>query len=258
MRRYPLGLLVAAAVVFLHAEPAGAQLAPPPPNPNMRSGGLAPPPPGSGPLPPPPGTPNETEKRLEESDARDSGRGLEFFYFAPEGGFAYTGLTALHANGDLVAPSSSASGAGATWGVGAGARLLFITVGPHFQMAGLKDMTLWTLGLDLGWHIPLGRLEPYAKLGGGYARLGHSADTLLGAGNDVRVQGFDLRLAAGLDYYVTSVFSAGAKLSGELLGLSRSALAASVPTTGEANIYKQDASGLGLAFAGTIVLALHF
>jgi hypothetical protein len=202
--------------------------------------------------------PNPTERHLQEADTSDSGRGLEFFYLEPEGGFAFTSLDALHANGDLVAPSSGSSGAGPLFGVQAGARLLFATIGPHFRMTSFKDKSLWTLGLDLGWHIPLGNLEPYAAFGAGYARLGKSADALLGANNDVGVHGFDIRLGGGFDYYVTRVFSAGANITAELLGLSRSAVSVSPTAPAGAAIYRQDASGLGLAVSGSVVLGLHF
>jgi Outer membrane protein beta-barrel domain len=260
MRRSHLGLF-AAAGAFLLTHGANAQLAPPPPSSAppgspLQSGGLAPPPPNTGPTPPQPNQPNGTERRLQESDSSDSGRGLEFFYVTPELGIAYTSLSGLHSNGDLVAPSSGSSGTGALWGVGAGARLLFATVGPHFRMTNFKDKNVWSLGLDLGWHVPLGSFEPYGALGAGYARLSYTGSSP--GGQDLTGSGFDVRLAGGFDYYVTHVFSAGANLTGELLKLSRSAIPASVATTGDADVYKRDASGLGISVSVTAVAGLHF
>src|SRR5205823_5769164 len=130
----PRLLLLSSIVLLATLRPAIARAqALPPPNP-MQSGGLAPPPPGSGPVPPAPMPSTDTQRRLEEADARDSGRGLEFVYFNLEGGFSYAGLGTLHETGALVPTSSKTSGAGALWGVAAGALLLFFTLGPRFRM----------------------------------------------------------------------------------------------------------------------------
>ncbi|HKQ69682.1 MAG TPA: outer membrane beta-barrel protein [Polyangiaceae bacterium] len=240
--------LATACLVFGIAAHADAQLLPPPP---LQSGGLTPPPPG-------PTQPGTTAQRLTQASEQDSGRGLEFAYFQVEGGLQVAGLTALHESGTFLPPSQKASGAGGFFGVGAGVRLLYFTVGPRFRLAHFSSWDLWTLNLDLGWHIPLGKLEPYATLGAGYAKLGHSADDLLGNARGVSVSGFDVRLGGGIDYYVTNVFSVGGTLELEMVRLGRSGIALTPADDPAASAFGSDASALGITAAAGAVLGLHF
>ena len=242
------------------ARPSTAQYAPAPygaqptaPG-GMQSGGLAPPAPESGPPPPQPQTSLGTQKQLEEASAKDSGRGLEFFYFNVEGGFEYLGLQSLSSSNDLVPNTVHRSDVGSLLGAGTGLRLLFLTVGPRFRFGHFKDWNLWTLDLEAGWHVPLGQLEPYATLGAGYARMTGGQASDIGAS----VKGYNLRLSVGLDYYVTSVLSVGATVDGELVRLSREAVAAPTNAAAQALWYTSDASGLGLGFTGAAVVGLHF
>jgi len=242
-------------IVVASSATAAAQLTPPPP---MQSGGLAPPPPGSGPTPPPPPQPSMTQRQLEQSQDQDSGRGLEFVYFQLDGGFELAGLTAIHQSGSLLPSASKSSAAGPLFGVASGMRLLYFTVGPSFRFAHTSDWDLWTLNLDFGWHIPLGKLEPYGMIGGGYAKLGHSADNVLGSDRGVSVAGFDVRLGGGFDYYVSNVFSVGAMVNMELVRLGRSGIALNATDTPAAVVFGSDASSLGLTVTGAAVMGFHF
>jgi hypothetical protein len=257
MRALMLSLLWLAAVCGWTNVAAAQQLAPPP---NMRAGGLAPPASNTGPAPPASTAPGFTPtwQQLEEGQSRDSGRGLEFVYFNVDAGMQLVSLGAL-SQGALLADGRATSGIGGTVGVGAGARLLYFTVGPRFQYAHFADWNLWTLNLELGWHIPLGRLEPYAMIGGGYAKLPRAGEGAF-AGDLVSVSGFDIQLGGGFDYYLSTACSVGAMLDARLLRLSRSAVPQS-PTPGGATItpaFGSDASSVGLALTGAAVLGLHY
>src|SRR5882724_10097377 len=191
---------VVAVGVFTAPVRARAQRAPP----------LLPPPPGSGPPTVPTySQPSPTPYRVDEGADADSGRGLDFVYFNVEGGLELVALDALHSSGSLLPSTKKHSSVGPAFGVGAGLQLLFWTAGPRFRFAHFGDWDLWTLNLELGWRIPLGKLEPYATVGGGYARLGHAADDVLGSDRAVGISGFDARLGGGVDYYVSNVLSVG-------------------------------------------------
>jgi len=179
-------------------------------------------------------------------------------YFNLDGGLEYAGLDALSKSGALVPDTSQTSAVGPLVGVGGGLRLLYFTVGPHFRFAHFSDWDLWTLNLDFGWHVPLGRLEPYGTLGGGYARLGHAADKLLGADRGVSIAGFDVRLGGGLDYYVTNVFSIGGLLEAELLRLARSGVTVRPTDPATASSLQSDASSLGVTVTLAAVAGFHF
>jgi hypothetical protein len=195
---------------------------------------------------------------LEAAGEQDSGRGLEFVYFDVEGGIEFAALDAITKSGTLVPDASKTSGAGALVGVSAGLRLLYFTVGPHFRFAHASDWDLWTLNLDLGWRVPLGRLEPHGHIGGGYAKLAHSADNLLGNARGVSVTGFDFRFGGGVDYYVANVFSIGGTLDVELLRLARSSVAIQPTDPPAAAAFSTSASSLGVAVTAGAVIGFHF
>jgi len=228
------------------------QAQPPP----MQSGGLA----------PPSGSTSDaesaqTEQRLDDADKRDSGRGLEGIYVNAEIGIEHLGLDTLHANHLVDTGVVDTTQTGPMIGVGAGVRLLFLTIGPRFRLGMLSKYQVWTLDAEIGMHFPLGNLEPYFALSGGYAHVGaFDAKDLGGASeSDVSISGYDIRLGGGVDYYVTPVFSVGASLTGDMLGLSRSAVGAAKLTSANAdNVYKADGSSIGLAVTGAAVLGLHF
>lgn len=237
---------------------------------DLQAGGLAPPPPSSGP-PSWSAQPTETERLLEEADRADSGRGLEMAYFDLEGGGRFISLEAFGKGGTGLlpsapsAPSVETSGFGASFGAGAGVRLLFATIGPRFRLTTLSDWDFWTLGGEVGVHIPLGNLEPYFTLGAGYAKVGYPTQATFGKDSGVSLSGLDFTLGGGADYYLTNVFSIGARANFELLLLKRGAVdpssltsAQSGPEHASAQLYAESGSGTGFAASASLVLGLHF
>jgi hypothetical protein len=252
-----LSLLVAAAVLGA-ARLASAQQ-PVPSQSNLDAGGLRPPEAVDSEQQAPPGAPAETpETELERADKEDSGRGLEWVWLNAEVGGQHLGLHTLKADnlvdGELIKTSQT----GLLYGGGLGFRILNYTAGARFRIGTFSDWTLWTLDAEGQFRIPIGRLEPYATLGAGYASLG-SFKTDSELVSDVAVRGFNARLGVGLDYYLSNTFSLGANLTGDLLVLSR----ASVPVpqdsdSADANVYGEDGSGIGAGATLTVVVGLHF
>ena len=266
VKRYAVIFLWAGSVVGFAAQAYAQQpapmraggLAPPPP---MQSGGLAPPPPGGGPPPPAsypayPNTaqpyPNAAQRQLEDAEHGDSGRGLEFVYFNAGGGVQFVSLDALGGSDSFFTPQAGDTSAfGPYFSASAGLRLLFLTVGPSFRFGHFSNWDLWTLNLDLGWHIPLGNLEPYAMLSGGFAKLAYTRDIFGGASPSTT--GFDIRLGGGVDYYITNVFSVGGTLQVDLLRLSRGGVHDAM-----GNVIAAEAAGVGLSATAGALVGLHF
>jgi hypothetical protein len=176
---------------------------------------------------------SQIEKELDESEERDSGRGLEFFWLTADVGFQALSLNAL-ADGGLVASGESSGASGLALGAGAGVRLLYFSLGARFRYGLTSEFTPWSLLGEAALRVPLGKLEPYALLGAGYTAV----DGLKGAG---AVGGVDLRIGGGLDYYLSDSFSVGAQASFDLLFLSG--------TTGSAT---------GVGASPLVLLGLHF
>lgn len=208
-----------------------------------------------------------TESQLKEAEAKDAKRGLEWFWMSAEGGISHVSLTSLSGKDSepLLAGPAKSAGFGPSLGVGAGVRLFILTVGVRGRMAMMPDFQYLSISPEVGLHIPLGNLEPYVFIGGGYSRLLGLSDANSGS----RVHGGNIRLGAGLDYYLTPNFSAGAIVSGESTFLGRSKLGgdATTPAEGQALSEKEQAqnvlrttegSGIGTVVTASAVLALHF
>jgi hypothetical protein len=234
----------------------------------MQAGGLAPPPP----MPEQPQAapkPTPTTQQLDEAKEEDSGRGLEFFYLNVEGGFEHVGLTTFTVNEEeLTAGLVESSSAGGVVGAGIGLRLFVLTLGARARAGFFSDWQLFSLGGELGVHIPLGNFDPHFDLGFGYAGLGNVTSAISGAEDAVKIRGYYARLGGGLDYYVTPVISLGLNASFEMLGLTRPGLSPTEIANLEANstddvtqaraeILQLDGASYGSALAITAVVGLH-
>jgi len=255
---------------LLGASRAGAQQPPPPPG-----GGLL----GAGQpqlsIPPPaPLTPEQlrTVQRLDQAKREDSGRGLDWVWIDFDGGFEQLGLQAFNGGdqsfvGGFVKTSSS----GGAVGAGVGARLLFLTLLLRARVGVFDSGQLYRIGPEVGFHVPLGRVEPHVALGLGYAAVGGLRDTVGGAAEaDLALRGFYTRASAGLDYFPTPAFSLGFDLSGDLLVLVRPAISSDVvqliqasPSVdaahkASASLLTSTGTGVGGTVAVTAVAGLHF
>jgi hypothetical protein len=244
----------------------------PPPNPydpSMQAGGLAPPPPMEGPAPGPAPAPSATTKELDEAKEKDSERGLEFFYFNVEGGFEHVGLTTFNVDEDkLTAGLIATSSSGGVVGAGLGLRLIFLTLGARARAGFFSDWQLFSVGGELGIHIPLGNFDPHFDFGFGYAGLGSLTSAVSGASDAISIRGFYARAGGGLDYYVTPAISLGLNASWELLGLTRPGLSlteaqriqndpAADPQKTKDTLLQADGTSYGAAIAITGVVGLH-
>jgi hypothetical protein len=230
----------------------------------LEAGGLAPPPPMTD-RNAPSGSRSQTETQLQKAESEDSGRGLEWFYVQAEGGLQVLGLQTFNSSGLTYGPVKTTA-VGPMYGGALGMRLMFFTFGARARMGNFDQFKVGTINGEFGFHIPLGNLEPYFTLSGGYAAL-----TSLNAGgdwgtNNVTIRGYNIRAGAGLDYFVTPVFSIGANLTGEMLGLSRGGVnldkfkqsGSPSLTAADQKTAQSSGSSLGSAMTISAVLGLHF
>jgi hypothetical protein len=176
----------------------------------------------------------------------------ELIYLNAEAGVEYVGLESLHLTRELVPSTSNNEDVGPVFGVGAGLRLVFLTIGPRFRYGQFRDWDLWTLNGELEFRAPLGALEPYLLFSGGFAKVGRLQN------RSVRITGYDIRIGAGFDYYFGRHFSLGASASGEVLGLARPGVNLN-DSTGSLrdDLLQYDGSSVGAAVTGTALVGLH-
>jgi len=235
---------------------APADTTAPPPS-NLEAGGLRPPEAvdSQQPTEQAPGE-AQVEQELDQADTEDTGRGLEFVWLNGEVGYQLVGLQTF-SEGDLVDDSVGGHGSGLVFGAGAGVRLLTITLGARFRYGSFSSWDIWSINAEGAFHIPLGRLDLSFGLGAGYvafAGFQNDASELSG----LSVRGIDVRAGVGLDYYLSSTFSVGVNLGGEVMFLRRPALDLPSGTPEALEIYADGGSGIGGAFTPMAVLGLHF
>ena len=189
-------------------------------------------------------SPSATQQQLERSEREDAGRGLEWVWIQAEGGGAYASATGL-SNDKLLLPGTQKGGGAGHGGLAIGARLLFFTIGLRARMTFVPDYRIISIVPEVGAHVPLGRWEPYAFLGAGYAALSGLPKY---QGQTPSIAGFDGRVGLGVDHYLTPAFSVGGLVTSDFLFLGRSAMTPVAPK----------GSGTGIVIAGSAVLGLHF
>ncbi len=217
------------------------------------------------------GQQNATSTRLQDAERSDSGRGLEIAYSQASVGAAFVGLDTLSKSNLGLNKTSEG---GPVFGLGAGLRLLFFTLGARARVTTLSDFDFWQLDLEAGYHVPIGRWDPYVAVHGGYAFETSAGAAQLpspgGAGgsfsstaaNQVAVHAGEAGVSGGLDYYVTPLVSVGADATAELLFLARPKQTADAAVTqasaASSPLYNSSGSSVGLGLSASLHAGLHF
>lgn len=164
-------------------------------------------------------------------------------------------------------------GVGPTARVGGGLRLGFVTLGLRGRVAAYDDPStvgpwqIWTLDAEVGVRVPLHRLEPHLVFAAGYSSFGGFGSAVAGLSDGLDVHGADVRLGAGVDYWVAHNVSLGLDLDGELLAIARPgvsiadlAIAKRVGTLDDARARVLEASGTSVGTGASLYasVGLHF
>jgi hypothetical protein len=240
------------------AYPSVQPAYPAPAGPPLQTGGLTPP--RSAPAP---ANQSATYQQLDRAEREDAGRGLEIVWLNVESGYEYVSLDALHSDSLVDGQLIEDSGSTLALGVGAGARLIFLTFGARFRMLQQSAWDLWMLNAEVGLHLPYGVIEPSFTFSAGYASVGafqtHDATGNFD-GSKIDISGLNARLGAALDWYVNPLLSLGLKSEVALLLLSRdgATLSATEQAIPGAEVYLTEGSGPGIGGSISVVAGLHF
>jgi hypothetical protein len=252
------------ASLLLSSLPARAQtLEPPPP--------MTAPPPAYPSYPTPASLPN-TPPPVSREESQDSGLGLEWVWINAEIGGAYVNMESLSTSN--LALQKTESG-GPMYGVAAGVRLLFLTLGVRVRDLDLSSIgNLWELSAEAKFHTRIWRIDPYLGVRGGYNFVGtlNSDSVPVATGStpaSVSVHGFDVGPVFGIDFYLMKLISIGADVDAQLLFLQRpvpplpAALTAAGVTVASLppnvrTLYESSGSSVGFGVTGSAHLGIHF
>jgi hypothetical protein len=244
-------LLLLGCSLALPSLARAQSLEPPPP--------LAPSPPAMTPAyAPPPARANE--------EAEDSGLGLEWVWINADVGGAFVNMQSFSQSNLAL---TKTEGGGPAFGVGAGMRLLFLTLGVRVRDLLLSSIgSLWELSLEGALHTRIWHIDPYFGVRGGYNFVGSlSSDSVQVAGGsappDVSIHGFNIGPMVGIDVYLAKIVSIGGDVDAQFLFLQRpaptlpAALQGQVPAQYQ-TLYGQSGSSVGFGVTAAAHLGILF
>jgi hypothetical protein len=212
--------------------------------------------------------------RAHPAESRWGGPSSQHFYLDTQAGVEWVQLETFVADFSTYAlgllPST---GVGPSATIGLGGRLGFFTLGGRGRVSSFGGdggfqgaWQLWTLDAEAGIRVPLGRVEPHVTLAGGYAESSHFGHAVANL-NGVDLHGVDLRLGAGVDYWVIHNLSIGGEADFGVLAVTRPGVSlqelAAVQQVSTLNQAKQrvlEASGssVGTVLAVIADVGVHF
>ncbi len=172
-------------------------------------------------------------------------------------GAAYADVLAF-SNDSLIPGVTEFRGWGSHFGATAGLRFGPVAFGARADLSRFSAFDIGTLGGLVELRLPIPVVQPYARLGFGYAWLGdlHATSSLAHcdpASTSTAcpsVRGWTLSGGAGVDFWIGRYLTAGAGLDVYVLNLTRSAS----PTTVN---FEQTGDSVGLQVAASVQLGLH-
>jgi hypothetical protein len=278
MRRFIISLsrfLAPSALLLLSTTPASAQDATPPPP------ALAPPPPLDPNVPgSQPGDPNQpgqtttpeqaTTAKLDEAERDDNGRKFELVWFDAHLGGSYIDMRQFSSSTFQIEKASSA---GPMVSLGAGLRLVILVLGVRAKYNALSAFNMWQLNGELGFKIPIGKVDVLIGGHGGYSFVGSLGDGSVAANSGgtptnadaVKIRGFNAGLDFAIDYYITDTFSIGGGAFADFLFLNRPPVDKPAGLTAQQSaaldnepLYKDSGTSAGLQLGGALRLGVHF
>ncbi len=172
-------------------------------------------------------------------------------------GFAYANVLAF--SNDALLPGVNESREwGSHFGATLGLRFGPVAFGAHSDFSRFTSYDIGTLGGMVELRLPIPVVQPYARIGFGYAWLGdlrvssslaHCNPTSTSAACP-SVRGWTLSGGAGVDFWLGRYFTLGVGLDVYVLNLTRSAS----PTTIN---FEQTGDSIGLQLAGSAQLGFH-
>jgi hypothetical protein len=159
---------------------------------------------------------------------------------------------------------------GPAFGVAAGVRLLFLTLGVRVRDLLLSSIgSLWELSLEGALHTRIWRIDPYFGVRGGYNFVGSLGGSSVqvatgGSPSDVSIHGFNVGPMVGIDVYFSKLVSLGGDVDGQFLFLQRptpplprGVTLQMLPPEAQA-LYSESGSSAGFGVTGAVHLGIHF
>jgi hypothetical protein len=159
------------------------------------------------------------ERRERDAAAEEEEERSTIFWVTAGAGASYADAIVFDRT-NFVPGAERQNGMGPSIAAAAGVKLFILTLGARATISFLPPFDVGTIALDVGVRIPTPIVEPYARIGFGYAWLG-AADYQMPSMSDTSVYGLVLDAGVGFDFYLSDNFAIGAGFDFAFLNLSR-------------------------------------
>jgi hypothetical protein len=200
-------------------------------------------------------------------DSGDSGLGLEWVWLNADAGLGYANLQSFSSSSLGLTKTEAV---GPAFGVAAGVRLLFFTLGVRARDLLLSGIgNLWEIGGEAAFHLRVWHIDPYFGVRGGYNFVGSldqgSVGSVTGQSQpNASIHGFNVGPMVGIDVYFAHWISVGADIDAQFLFLSRppegglTAQQVSALPPQQQSLYNNSGSSAGFQLTPTAHLGIHF
>jgi len=158
----------------------------------------------------------EAEREAEEEEDEDS---WGVFYLEALGGYSFANLVQFSQD-NFIPEAEELSGSGLFGGLGAGFRIYWFTLGAQATIASYFGFEIGTVGADVAFHFPIPLIQPYVRVGVGYAWMG-DANYEDPAASETDVYGLYVDGGLGLDIKLARVLSIGGGFDAVFLNMTR-------------------------------------
>ena len=189
-----------------------------------------------------------TARADEDEDSERKRR----FYLEASAGYNWVHIEAINQDNFLPAGTASADH-GAAVGGGFGFFVGAFTLGGQMEWAMHSNFDLGTVALDIGFRIPSPHVEPYFRIGGGYAWMANVAVSGLELGN---VHGGLIDVGAGFDFQINDLVAIGAGADFAFFLMRRGGIIGGIDTGNIDTTLDGTAVGYQISVLGSV--SLHF
>lgn len=236
-------------------DPAVPQTATPPPDPNATSPHAAPSPATTPPhAAPAPARRPAAEEEDDVDDASDEHR--EWFWIEASAGYSWVNLVQLTSE-DFTAEPDLLQGSGFIFEGGLGFEISILQIGVTSSYAQYEHFDILTAELDATVVIPIPVIEPFLRVGVGYAHMGQVEVATMGSMPEkARIRGIGVDLGAGLDIHLADAFQLGFAFDASFLNLQRQKVTELGTIT---NVdFTQTGNAVGLQLNATVRITFQF
>ena len=173
---------------------------------------------------------NTSADEKKEPEEKEGSRLSEIFWVNGELGASYANMRTFSVENLGI---TNADGGGFMAGIGAGIRIVVLSLGVRLRWHKLSPFNLIQANGELLFKIPVSKVDIIIGLHGGYSGFGSlsdlfksnaavtSATTSEQLTQNVSVKGWNAGLDLGFDYFINNYFSLGLGMTGDFLYLQR-------------------------------------